>query len=649
MFDNSISDIEAVIAISLLSGVIVLLNLWFRSRKAIDDYRNILDHQSEPILRIDIDRLEPRFCNRAFSKLMGYKGNAECISLFNQGPHLPQQNFYQIYRLCTEGRMPNIIMQDCNGKGIHHTVSVDIDQENQSMDIVLRPKNIHSGRPGTGYGRVGSDRSEQDKGSDDHSISSGSFDDTLPLLELLYPEMGSWEMDLVAGIYNHNDLWLEHLGYQGETNNNQMAFWESITAPADVLLLTDAINNAEDRVPFAVTHKLANRRGVERTIDTRGSVIHRGNDGTPQIIRGIHKDVTGEDYVEEEPGQDDTQIVGADRHELMNQLATIKGYSELIVTSGNNLDAAREFASEVLQAAERASRLVSGENIKTVEGNLWLQTIASEHDLQIVGYQYSRPEFEARFIVSAIEYVLAFMDSENNSKSQYEIEIASDTDFPCSACAASLESDFSSISISAPGISFSQSHFKHLLDEGYSTTQFRAENKLFAVSKIMHENNGHVQVVMNESGFTVRLILPRSTEPVPTIVKSENSTGEILIIDDDPAVASYLNEIVQRAGFTVATFNDPLLALEYYRDQPAKIDLVITDQTMSELSGEVLIQSLHKLTPELPVIVCSGQTEADMANNSLLVEAAAFITKPVDVALLLHTINENLEVLDSDG
>ena len=122
---------------------------------------------------------------------------------------------------------------------------------------------------------------------------------------------------------------------------------------------------------------------------------------------------------------------------------------------------------------------------------------------------------------------------------------------------------------------------------------------------------------------------------------------QVLYVENDPVNRLLMTEIFIQADdmrLIVAESGGEALDVAANED----IDLVITDQTMPELSGEALIQSLHELNPDLPVIICSGHVESVVTDASLAMGAAAFISKPVDVTLLLHTLSEHLEILDSD-
>ncbi len=65
----------------------------------------------------------------------------------------------------------------------------------------------------------------------------------------------------------------------------------------------------------------------------------------------------------------------------------------------------------------------------------------------------------------------------------------------------------------------------------------------------------------------------------------ESDSGTILLIDDEEIILSSLQRALQRSGYQVITVKDSLEALEMFRRAPDEYDLVITDQTMPQITG----------------------------------------------------------------
>lgn len=87
-------EIVIIFLAALLIGVIIFST---RTLKRLSGYKDIVENLPDPVMHVAIDSFEPILCNYAFSDLLGYANPEECIQEFNSHPHLPQQNFYQIW------------------------------------------------------------------------------------------------------------------------------------------------------------------------------------------------------------------------------------------------------------------------------------------------------------------------------------------------------------------------------------------------------------------------------------------------------------------------------------------------------------------------------------------------------------------------
>jgi len=141
---------------------------------------------------------------------------------------------------------------------------------------------------------------------------------------------------------------------------------------------------------------------------------------------------------------------------------------------------------------------------------------------------------------------------------------------------------------------------------------------------------------------------------IPTIA-AEPTSGEadavddkpcgsesILIVDDEPQVSSMLAKMLGRIGYKVDCFNSAPEAIEAFRRAPHSWSLVITDQTMPQMTGLELAKRILAQSPNLPVILCSGYTDSVPAEMVTAAGIKAFLTKPVDHASLARTIRELL-------
>jgi DNA-binding NtrC family response regulator len=84
-------------------------------------------------------------------------------------------------------------------------------------------------------------------------------------------------------------------------------------------------------------------------------------------------------------------------------------------------------------------------------------------------------------------------------------------------------------------------------------------------------------------------------------------------------------------------------ALNLFIKEPESFDLVISDMSMPDLPGDTLIREIHKIRPEIPVILSSGQS--DPIDYDLLRELSvnAFAMKPLKRGELMRTVRDALD------
>ncbi|MBW2109980.1 MAG: response regulator, partial [Deltaproteobacteria bacterium] len=93
-----------------------------------------------------------------------------------------------------------------------------------------------------------------------------------------------------------------------------------------------------------------------------------------------------------------------------------------------------------------------------------------------------------------------------------------------------------------------------------------------------------------------------SKEPLPT------GSERILFIDDEQALVEIGSQMLERLGYEVVSKKSSVQALELFRAEPDKFDLVITDMTMPHMTGDKLAQELMKIRPDIPIILCTGHS-----------------------------------------
>ncbi len=115
--------------------------------------------------------------------------------------------------------------------------------------------------------------------------------------------------------------------------------------------------------------------------------------------------------------------------------------------------------------------------------------------------------------------------------------------------------------------------------------------------------------------------------------------GRILLIEDEKSVAKMGKEMLEGLGYEVLVSTNSRAALERFRGDPSLYDLVMTDQTMPELTGERLACELLQIRPGLPIILCTGFSHTVTAERAKALGIRGYLPKPYsmhDLALAFH-------------
>jgi CheY-like chemotaxis protein len=123
----------------------------------------------------------------------------------------------------------------------------------------------------------------------------------------------------------------------------------------------------------------------------------------------------------------------------------------------------------------------------------------------------------------------------------------------------------------------------------------------------------------------------------------QGGTEQILLVDDEEAILSMEKRMLERLGYQVTSRFSSLEALEAFRTNPDKFDLVITDMAMPNMAGDKLSAELTKIRPDIPVLLCTGFSETMSEEKAAALGIKGFIFKPIVMKDLAQKIREVLD------
>lgn len=171
---------------------------------------------------------------------------------------------------------------------------------------------------------------------------------------------------------------------------------------------------------------------------------------------------------------------------------------------------------------------------------------------------------------------------------------------------------------------------------------------LATVQGIMNQHDGMIKVKSTPGvGSTFELYFPLiDSQPVRENAQQRETTGgieTILLVDDDEMLIDICYRILSEYGYQVIKETNSLQALERFQENPAHFDLVISDQTMPDLTGKELLGKILAMQPEMPTILCTGHSSRINEKTALAMGIKAFCLKPLDLPELLQTVRAVLD------
>ncbi len=200
-----------------------------------------------------------------------------------------------------------------------------------------------------------------------------------------------------------------------------------------------------------------------------------------------------------------------------------------------------------------------------------------------------------------------------------------------------------------PGIPF---EYQDRIFEPYFTTKEPDEGTGLGLSVtlgIVQSHGGLIEVESNPGqGAEFRIFLPsESAQP-------EASTGvalfipmgnkeKVMVIDDEAFFLEAIQEQLRGLGYQVTAIQQPKAALAAFQAEPDGFDLIITDQTMPEMTGVQLTEAIRKLDPDVPIILCTGYSEMVTEQTAKAFGVTKFLMKPVHRQALATAIRAVLQ------
>jgi PAS domain S-box-containing protein len=226
----------------------------------------------------------------------------------------------------------------------------------------------------------------------------------------------------------------------------------------------------------------------------------------------------------------------------------------------------------------------------------------------------------------------------------------------CTSCHQAADGRYVELAVADSGPGIPQKVIERMFEPFFSTKEVGRGSGmgLATVHGIVHEHGGHIVVdTAPGAGAAFRVLLPALAQEAETAAPEgedrlrrrpmrQTLEGRVLLVEDEKMVGEFMAELLGDWGLEVRVERNPLEAERWLAEDPARVDLVLTDQTMPGMTGLELARRAGALRPGLPVILYSGYAENLRPADLERCGVRALLAKPVEPAPLFTALAEAL-------
>jgi two-component system cell cycle sensor histidine kinase/response regulator CckA len=151
-------------------------------------------------------------------------------------------------------------------------------------------------------------------------------------------------------------------------------------------------------------------------------------------------------------------------------------------------------------------------------------------------------------------------------------------------------------------------------------------------------------------GTSFRILIPRAASAIsgksPEDLRATRLSGEetVLLVEDDESVCELVKSVLTSQGYSVLAARHPQDAEAICKTHAGRIQLLLTDVVMPEMTGPELANRLTKLNPRMRVLFMSGYIDDSVVRQGICERGIAYLQKPFSPIILARKIRD---VLDS--
>jgi len=394
-------------------------------------------------------------------------------------------------------------------------------------------------------------------------------------------------------------------------------------------------------------------------------------------ICGITRDITRTQQLEAQLRQSQKleaigTLSGGIAHDFNNILGAIIGYAELSLINGNMdcYDRYENNLKQIIKACQRARDLIkqilaisrkSDQNKQYIRVQpiiketiqLLRATLPSTVEIR----QHIEPSDDCIFADSTQIHQIMMNICTNAAYAMKDkggiLEVGSMqtalTEEQCDRYPNAHPGPYCKLSVTDTGCGINQDVLERIFDP-YFTTKPKGKGTglgLAVVNGIVTGCGGFIQVESKAGiGSAFDIFLPSFKKKEKVSIREQRpilrGTERVLFVDDEPSLVEVSKYALEQLGYQVTAVTSSLKALEIFSENPDGYDLVVTDMTMPQMTGDKLASEIMKIRNDIPIIMCTGFSEGMDRNKALHMGIKEFMVKPFIIKELADTIRNVL-------
>lgn len=378
------------------------------------------------------------------------------------------------------------------------------------------------------------------------------------------------------------------------------------------------------------------------------------------IARDITRNLELEKRVEQSQRMEAIgSLAGGIAHDFNNLLFPIIGMAEILLEDIPEGSQNHDNLIEIYTAARRAGELVKQilffsrqaehkkmpirvqrvcqEVLKLVRSTL-PSTISIEQNIQAdCGLVMADPTQIHQIVMNLITNAFHAMEQAGGTLTLEVRQARVDPEDSAAALPGPEPGDYAVIRVSDTGHGIDGEVIAKIF-EPYFTTKGPGKGTglgLSVVYGIVKDYQGDIHVTSEPgTGTTFQVYLPIIKNAADktideTVLPVGQGDETILLVDDEAYIARLEKQMLERLGYLVVERTSSIDALEAFKADPDRFDLVITDMTMPNMTGDRLAKALIHIRPGIPIIICTGYSEAISRETVASMGIKGFLMKPV--------------------